>query len=734
MQTRSVTYDALGRKTWEQIPEWSAGTASAGTSSYTYDSSSSCSGSSAGDLIKSVDNAGNVTCLTYDSLHRPLSATVVSGPYASVTPVMNYVYDAATYNGTAMQNALGSLAEAYTGTSSSKLTDLYFSKAYGGSGATAGGVVSKVWEATPHSGGYFLTTDTYYPNGALGVRTASYGVPSLSFGLDGEGRPNAATDTTYNLNLVTGASYNPASAATGVSYGNGDSDAFGYDAMNRPSSIVFNVAGGSPFSITNSLNWNANSSLQQMQVTDTNDSTKSQNCNYSADDLSRIAKVDCGSSTWVQTFTYDAFGNINKTGNPGTSYSAAYSPVTNQVSGGPSYDANGNQLTSTPANLTWNALNLPISVNSTTATYDALGRMVEKGSGGTYTQFVFSPSGSLLAEYSGSLVKGTIRLPGGGTAIYNGSGLNYIRHTDWLGSSRLATTWGHAVYSKEAYAPFGETYNEAGTPDRSFTGQDQDVVTGSLGNGVYDFLFRKYDPSAGRWLSPDPAGWSSVSPTYPQSLNRYANVQNNPLSLTDPDGKACITTDDGLVSIDNQGPIGDACTGYGGVYVPGDMDVQAGDYNALLAGLMSFSMVDSTGTYVSYDSTDAAQQHNFNGTISASESEMLSDMRTALTGVQSDGDYLDSYSFHDDQWFTNGNIWPGYKNQDGICSHPMPQGMNSSLLVQGACNGHDVGYEMYHCNSSSWIPLMPGPCTMVNLEGAVGIVVAQVISWIGKVF
>jgi RHS repeat-associated protein len=197
-------------------------------------------------------------------------------------------------------------------------------------------------------------------------------------------------------------------------------------------------------------------------------------------------------------------------------------------------ESGGNQLTSTPANLTWNALNQPITVNSTGATYDALGRMVEKGSGGTYTQFVFQPSGAILAVYSGGLVKGTIPLPGGSTAIYNSSGLNFIRHTDWLGSSRLATTWAHAVYSKEAYAPFGETYNEAGTsPDRSFTGQDQDVATGTGGAGVYDFLFRKYDPSAGRWLSPDPYGWNAVDPTAPQSLNRYAYVMNNPMTYRD---------------------------------------------------------------------------------------------------------------------------------------------------------------------------------------------------------
>jgi hypothetical protein len=59
----------------------------------------------------------------------------------------------------------------------------------------------------------------------------------------------------------------------------------------------------------------------------------------------------------------------------------------------------------------------------------------------------------------------------------------YIRHLDWLGSARLATTWAHTVQSKVAYAPFGETYNEAGASsnDRSFTGQEQDTVTGNAG-------------------------------------------------------------------------------------------------------------------------------------------------------------------------------------------------------------------------------------------------------------
>jgi RHS repeat-associated protein len=123
--------------------------------------------------------------------------------------------------------------------------------------------------------------------------------------------------------------------------------------------------------------------------------------------------------------------------------------------------------------------------------------------------------------------------------VYNANGLNYLRHTDWLGSSRLATTWAHGVYSKESYAPFGEAYNEAGTQDRSFTGQDQSTTP-----AVYDFMFRKYDPTAGRWLSPDPAGWDSTDATNPQSLNRYAYTMNNPLSNIDLLGLDCFYVDE----------------------------------------------------------------------------------------------------------------------------------------------------------------------------------------------
>jgi RHS repeat-associated protein len=217
---------------------------------------------------------------------------------------------------------------------------------------------------------------------------------------------------------------------------------------------------------------------------------------------------------------------------------AGYNPATNRVNSGvtASYDTNGNMLTNSWASFSWNATGQPSVVNGIDATYDALGRLAELQAGSTYTEFIYRPSGDKLAVMNGStLLKSVITLPGGATAVYNASGLDFVRHKDWLGSARLDTTWAHAVYSKEAYAPFGETYNEAGTADRSFTGQDQDTT-----QGIYDYYFRRYDSVAGRWLSPDPAGWGSVSLAYPQSLDAYAYVQNQPSNATDPEGLSCI--------------------------------------------------------------------------------------------------------------------------------------------------------------------------------------------------
>ncbi|WHI48954.1 RHS repeat-associated core domain-containing protein [Microbulbifer sp. VAAF005] len=66
------------------------------------------------------------------------------------------------------------------------------------------------------------------------------------------------------------------------------------------------------------------------------------------------------------------------------------------------------------------------------------------------------------------------------------------------------------------------------TTNRGYTGHEQLDRTGLIHmNG------RIYDPTLGRFLSPDPI---VQAPTFSQNWNRYSYVFNNPLSFTDPSG------------------------------------------------------------------------------------------------------------------------------------------------------------------------------------------------------
>jgi hypothetical protein len=67
---------------------------------------------------------------------------------------------------------------------------------------------------------------------------------------------------------------------------------------------------------------------------------------------------------------------------------------------------------------------------------------------------------------------------------------------------------------------------------------------------------------------------------------------------------------------------------------------------------------------------------------------------------------------------TNGNVEPGFKPQDGVCSAPGLIGgaMNALPGVLACCKQHDDCYTTYGCNSSSWGRHFPpfGPCNACN--------------------
>ena len=517
-QIRTYAYDDLGRMTLETNPE-------SGTTNYTYDTDPTCGTTFKGDLVKKVDAVGNTTCYAYDTLHRPTSLTY-SGPYSSSTPNKYFVYDAATVNGVAMANVKSRLAEAYTATSSTgtKITDIGFSY-------SARGEASDVYESTPHSSGYYHSSTTYWANGALetlGNNIAT--LPSFTYGPDGEGRINTVSASS-GQNPVTGTTYSVASLPTQVTLGSADSDSFTYDPnTNRMTQYKFTV---NSESVVGALTWNAIGTLETLAITDPFYGAGNQTCSYAHDDMSRIASANCG-SPWSQTFSYDAFGNVSKSGT--VSFQPTYSYLTNHMtqvgSSTPTYDANGNATNDTAHTYTWDAAGRPVTVDTVSLTYDALGRMAEQNKSGVYSQIVYSPLGGKFALMNGqTLTKALAPLSGGSQAVYTSSGLAYYRHSDWVGSSRFASTPTRTMYFDGAYAPFGEPYSETGTTDLSFTGMNQDTDP-----NLFDFPAREYNDVHGRWPSPDPAGMMAVQTNNPQSWNRYAYVLNSPATLTDPLG------------------------------------------------------------------------------------------------------------------------------------------------------------------------------------------------------
>jgi RHS repeat-associated protein len=523
-QARTYAYDDLRRMTSETNPE--TGTTA---TTYTYDTDTTC-GTSKGDLVKKVDQVGNTICYAYDALHRITSVTYPSGSYASVTPGKHFVYDAATVNSVAMANTKTRMAEAYTCFSpcSTKLTDL-------GMSYTARGEVSDTYESTPNSGAYNHVNQTYWPSGPPEALSAQHGassitgLPTITYNLDGEGRIYSAS-ASAGQNPLSSTTYNPASEPTAVDLGSSDSDTFSYDPnTDRMTGYSFNV---NSQSVTGTLTWNPIGTLGKLVIVDPFNSTDAQTCTYGHDDLSRIGSDNCGTG-WSQTFTYDAFGNINKSGTQ--SFLPTYSLVTNHMTligtSTPTYDANGNVTNDFLNTYAWDANSRPVTVDTVGLTYDALGRMVEQNRSGTYSQIVYTPTGAKLAILQTStLQKAFTPLTGGSVAVYNSSGLAYYRHSDWIGSSRFASTPTRTLYYDGAYGPFGEGYAQSGTTDLSFTGMNQDTAA-----NVYDFPVREYGIQ-GRWSSPDPLGLLSVKPRDPQTLNRYAYVRNNPLALRDPTG------------------------------------------------------------------------------------------------------------------------------------------------------------------------------------------------------
>jgi RHS repeat-associated protein len=257
----------------------------------------------------------------------------------------------------------------------------------------------------------------------------------------------------------------------------------------------------------------------------------------------------------AQTLQYDMLGNITFKSDVGSySYGSngAGPHAVTAISGGMSasfgYDANGNRTSSTGGSISYTSFNLPTTLvqgsNRITYAYgpnhERYKRTVQVSSVTTTTLMI----GALYEkETVGALTTQNYYIPAAGRVVAmqvvrsNGVNNTLYLHRDHLGSLETITGPTGNVIERLSYDAWGKrrtadwrSINAAITSlvRRGYTGHEQlDEV------GLIHMNGRVYDPTLGRFLSPDPF---VQAPDFSQSLNRYSYVLNNPLSLTDPSG------------------------------------------------------------------------------------------------------------------------------------------------------------------------------------------------------
>ncbi len=165
------------------------------------------------------------------------------------------------------------------------------------------------------------------------------------------------------------------------------------------------------------LTWNPIATLESLGVTDPFFSGGNQTCNYTHDDMSRIASANCG-SPWAQTFRLRcASVTLARAGrfrfNRLIPISHEPHDADWQLNSNLRPERERHQRHGSHVFLGCKRQALDGRAPSG-LTYDALGRMVEQDKSGVYSEIAYAPRGGKLAIMSGqTLQKAFVPLSGG---------------------------------------------------------------------------------------------------------------------------------------------------------------------------------------------------------------------------------------------------------------------------------------------------------------------------------
>ena len=316
---------------------------------------------------------------------------------------------------------------------------------------------------------------------------------------------------------------------------NGVSSIYGYDALNRVQDISHPFTNG-----TETIHYDYDKMGNRL------DTVRDGVSDIFSYDSNNQLKTFQPAGSGVTSFVYDANGNRTTvtTGGTTTNYTTNSLNQYTTVSyvGSATYDGNGNLASYNGSTYTYDAMNrLTRAIKgSTTANfyYDGLNRQVARTITGQSACYSVWDGWDLFAEYTPGNVWLRSNYHGlpGDLVMQTGVGYNStFYYPDGLGNiSHVAA--GPSLVEKYTYDAYGTptVYNASGTVlpggsaynvDHLFTGQQWHA---SL--GFYDNRNRFYLPSIGRFLQPDPIGFSGD----PANVYRYCG--NNPANKLDSFG------------------------------------------------------------------------------------------------------------------------------------------------------------------------------------------------------